>query len=177
MGTVAPAAADPAPGPPVSEPPLYELVDAAAQRLQTADPVAASKWLTGGPITDPARVRQVLAAVSNDAESAGVPTDYVTRVFTEQINATQAIQSSRFSWLKFDPAAAPVSAPDLSASRQTIDGLNHRMVSEIADQWPVLHSPACPVALAAAKSAVAAIRGLDGLYVQALDAATRSYCG
>ena len=50
---------------------LDDLVDAAAQRLQTADAVAASKWLTGGPITDPARVQQVLAAVTADAQAAG----------------------------------------------------------------------------------------------------------
>jgi len=145
--------------------------------LQTADPVAASKWLGGGPINDPARVQQVLAAVSADAQSNSVPTDYVTRVFSDQIDATEAIQYSRFSWWKLDPAAAPVSAPDLSASRQTIDGLNHQMVTQIAEEWPELHSPACPATLAAAKSAVAVNRGLDPLYVQALDAATRSYCG
>ena len=156
--------------------PLYGLVDAATQRLQTADPVAASKWLSGGPITDPARVQQVLAAVSADAESVSVPVDYVDAVFTDQINATEAIQYSRFSWWKLDPAAAPAAAPDLSSSRALIDGLNHRMVGEIAGQWTVLHAPDCPVRLSAAKSAVAADRGLDPLYVQALDAATRSYC-
>ncbi len=167
----APAAAEPAAGPP-----LYDLVDAAAQRLQTADPVAASKWLSGAPINDPTRVAQVLGAVSADAQSAGVSAEYVTQVFGDQIDATEAIQYSRFSWWKLDPSAAPRSAPDLSASRQTIDGLNHRMVIEIADDWPVLHSPACTAELAAAKSAVVVNRGLEPLYVQALDAATRSYC-
>lgn len=139
--------------------------------------MAATKWLNGGPITDPARVRQVLDAVSADATSVNVPTDYVARVFTDQINATEAIQYSRFSWWKLDPAAAPASAPDLSSSRALIDGLNHRMVGEIAGQWQVLNSPDCPVRLGAAKTAVAAARGLDPLYLQALDAATRSYCG
>ncbi len=167
---MAPAAAEPP-----SEP-LYALIDAATQRLQTADPVAASKWLSGGPITDPARVQQVLATVSAEAESLSLPSDYVTRVFTDQINATEAVQYSRFSWWKLDPAAAPTSAPDLSSSRALIDGLNQRMVGEIAGQWPVLHSPDCPARLDAAKAAVAADRGLDPLYVQALDAATRDYC-
>lgn len=139
--------------------------------------MAASKWLNGGPINDPARVQQVLAAVSSDAEKAGIPTDYVSRLFADQIDATEAIQYSRFSWWKLNPGTAPLSAPDLSASRQTIDGLNRRMVAEIADEWPVLHSPGCPAALQEAKTAVAARLGLDELYVQALDAATRSYCG
>ncbi|MFN8071186.1 MAG: chorismate mutase [Mycobacterium sp.] len=172
---IAAAPMAPATAEPPSEP-LYALIDAATQRLQTADPVAASKWLSGGPITDPARVQQVLATVSAEAESLSLPSDYVTRVFTDQINATEAIQYSRFSWWKLDPAAAPTSAPDLSSSRALIDGLNQRMVGEIAGQWPVLHSPDCPARLDAAKAAVAADRGLDPLYVQALDAATRDYC-
>ena len=156
---------------------LLELVDAAAQRLQTADPVAASKWLGGGPITDPARVEQVLTAVSRQAESAGVPADYVIGVFTDQIDATEAIQYNRFSWWKFDPSAAPVTAPDLSASRALIDELNHRMVTEIAEDWPLLTAPDCAAALSTAKSTVAQSRSLDPLYRQALDVATRSYCG
>ncbi len=155
---------------------LYQLVDAAAQRLQTADPVAAAKWLNGGPITDPARVQQVLAAVSAEADSSGLPGDYVTTLFTDQINATEAIQYSRFAGWKLNPATAPVAAPDLSASRAQIDGLNQRMLEEIAEELTVLRSPDCPSRLDAAKSTVAAQRGLDPLYQQALDAATRSYC-
>ena len=142
----------------------------------TADPVAASKWLSGGPITDAARVQQVLQSVAADADSFRLPTDYVARLFTDQINATEAIQYNRFSWWKFDPAAAPIAAPDLSASRTVIDGLNDRMVAEIAEQRPVLESPDCPLRLAAAKAVVADERRLDGLYRQALDTATRSYC-
>lgn len=156
--------------------PLYDLVDAAAQRLQTADPVAAVKWLGGGSINDPARVQQVLATVSGDAASAGVPSDYVTTAFVNQIDATEAIQYSRFSWWKIDPAAAPAAAPDLSSSRAQIDALNHQMVTRMAEQWSVLRSLECPTRLEAAKAAVGYNRGLDTLYRQALDTATRSYC-
>lgn len=156
--------------------PLYELVDAATQRLLTADPVAASKWLSGSPINDPARAQQVLAAVAGHAESLGLPGDYATTVFEDQIDATEAIQYSRFSWWKLDPGAAPTSAPDLSASRSLIDGLNRRMVGEVAEHWAVLQSPDCRAQLGVAKSSVAQNRSLDPLYRQALDAATRSYC-
>lgn len=114
--------------------------------------------------------------MSVDAQSSGVPTDYVTALFTDQINATEAVQYSRFSWWKLDPAAGPTAAPDLAASRAQIDRLNRRMVGEIAEQWPVLQSADCPAALDTAKSAVIGARGLDPLYRQALDAATRSYC-
>jgi chorismate mutase len=155
---------------------LYDLVDTATQRLQTADPVAASKWLSGAPITDPTRVQQVLENVAADAESAGAPSDFVIAVFTDQINATEAIQYTRFSWWKLNPADAPVWAPDLSASRALIDDLTAAMVVQIAAQWPVLNAPDCTTRLGAAKAAVVDQRHLDPIYSQALDAATRSYC-
>ena len=84
--------------------PLVELVDAATQRLQTAEPVAATKWINGGSIEDPPRVEQVLAAVSADATGKGVDPDFVRRMFTDQIDATEAIEYSRFAQWKLDPA-------------------------------------------------------------------------
>ena len=85
---------------------LNALVDAAVQRLEVADPIAANKWMTGGLLTDPPRVRQVLDTVSADAQSAGISTDYVRTVFTDQINATEAIEYNRFADWKFSRAAA-----------------------------------------------------------------------
>lgn len=165
-----PPAVDPTPGA------LYTLVDTAVQRLQTADDVAAAKWVSGGPITDPVRAQQVLTAVSDIANSLGAPSGFVTDVFTDQINATEAIQYSLFSGWKLDPASSPKAAPALSDSRALIDDLNRRMVAEIAAGLPVLSGPGCAAALDSAKSAVVAHRGLDPLYRQALDSATRSYC-
>lgn len=155
---------------------LNALVDAAVQRLEVADPIAASKWLTGGPLTDPPRVQQVLDAVSADAQSVGVATDYVRTVFTDQINATEAIEYSRFADWKFGNSAAPTAAPDLAASRSLIDGLNRTMVDQIAARWALLNSPGCRAELDEAKSVVAQTRQLDPLFREALDTATRSYC-
>jgi chorismate mutase len=156
--------------------PLYELVDSAAGRLLTADDVAAFKWTDGGPITDPPRVQVVLDNVSADAAAHQVDTDYVKRVFQDQIGATEGVEYTRFGQWKFDPASAPTTAPDLSASRATIDGFNKAMVNEIAVHWDSLHGPDCWVDLAQAQAAVVGARQLDGLYQQALSFATHSYC-
>ncbi|OBB33558.1 chorismate mutase [Mycolicibacterium peregrinum] len=156
--------------------PLQPLVDAAAQRLQTADPVAANKFRTGGPIEDPKREQQVIDATTAEADSRHLDPAYVRDVFRDQIDATVAVEYGLFSRWKLDPATAPVTAPDLAASRTTIDALNHTMVNEIADQWPVLHAPACRADLATAVDGVAAARNFDPLYRRALDHATRSYC-
>jgi chorismate mutase len=156
--------------------PLFELVDAATQRLQTAEPVAATKWLTGGSIEDAARVEQVLAAVSADATGRGVDGDYVRRIFTDQIHATEAVEYTRFAQWKLDPASAPGSAPDLAASRASIDRLNAEMVEQVAVHSSLLRSPECMAVLDGAKAAVTNARALEPLYQQALSFSTRSYC-
>ena len=156
--------------------PFQQLVDTAAQRLATADPIAAFKWINGGPITDEARADQVLDAVASDATARGIDPQYVRRVFTDQIAATEGVEYTRFGQWKFDPAAAPASAPDLAQSRGQIDGFNKTLVEEIALHWNSLHSQGCAKDLSDATAAVIAARGLDGLYQQALTAATRSYC-
>jgi chorismate mutase len=155
--------------------PLLELVDAATQRLQTAEPVAASKWKTGGSIEDPQRVEQVLGTVSADATGKDVDADYVRRIFTDQIAATEAIEYTRFAQWKLDPSAPGV-APDLSVSRAVIDRLNAEMVEQVAVHWSVLHSPDCTGTLDDAKTAIANSRTLDPLYRQALSFSTHSYC-
>ena len=166
---VAPARAD-------STSPLSALVDAAAQRLGGAEPVAAYKWRIHGAVEDPARVQQELAKLGDDAVVRRVDRDYVTRVFGDQINATEAIEYSRFANWKLNPAAAPADSPELSASRSTIDTLNQTMLTQILDNWDLLHSPECAAQLDAARGSVVQGRALDDLYRQALSTATRSYC-
>ena len=156
--------------------PFYQLVDTAAQRLAVADPVAATKWINGGPITDPARANQVLDSVAADATAHGIAPEYVRTVFTDQIAATEGVEYTRFGQWKFDPNTAPTTAPDLSASRAQIDGFNKTLVDEIALHWNSLHSQGCGKDLSDATAAVVAARGLDPLYQQALSTATRSYC-
>lgn len=156
--------------------PLTGLVDASAVRLLTADPVAAYKWHDGTSIEDPERVEQVLATVTADAVANQIDADYVRRIFTDQINATEAMEYRRFSEWKLTPGAAPADAPDLSASRAQIDGLNQTMVAEIASHWELLHSAQCMAERRNAVNAVATTRQLDALYRRALDTATGSYC-
>jgi chorismate mutase len=167
-GTPVAAAEDPSP--------LYTLVDTAALRLQTAEPVAAFKWINGGPINDPPRVQVVLDAVGADASAQQLDPEYVRSIFADQINATEGIQFTRFGQWKLDPVAAPGTAPDLSASRAAIDGFNTTMVNEIALHRETLMSPACAAARDSAEQAVIASRALDPMYQQALKVATASYC-
>lgn len=168
-----PATADPTTPPN----PLFHLVDTAAARLQTAEPVAATKWVKGEVIEDTKRVVQVLDGVDADAAGHGLDEAYIRRLFTDQINATEAIEYTRFSQWKMDPGSAPTKAPDLSESRAAIDGFDQTMVTDLAANQGVLHGPNCAATLGDAKGAVIAARGLDPMYQQALNLATRQYCG
>lgn len=156
--------------------PLYRLVDTAAQRLQTAEPVSAFKWVKGGSIEDAPRSKQVVDSAGADATKQGIDPQPVRAIFTDQVHATEGIEYTRFGQWKLDPAAAPTDAPDLSASRAAIDGFNHQMVSEMALHWNSLRGPACGQLRDDAVRAVIADRQLDPLYEQALTFATHSYC-
>lgn len=156
--------------------PLTKLVDDATQRLQTADPVAASKYVTGGAVDDPAREQQVLDSVTGAAVAKHVDAGFVHDVFRDQIDATDSLEHSRFAAWKIDPGSAPKAAPDLSSSRDTIDKLNEAMVEDIADQWNTLHASTCRTDLDDATSAVVTMRHLDALYQQALSYAVHRYC-
>ena len=156
--------------------PLYRLVDTAVQRLATAEPVAAVKWITGGPITDPQRAGQVLDSVGADAMAHGIDPHYVRAMFTDQIAANEGIQYTRFGQWKFDPATAPAAASDLAGTRTQIDGFNKAMVDEIALQQDSLRGPHCLPTLTSATDAVVRDHDLDPLYRQALTSATRSFC-
>lgn len=156
--------------------PLTELVDAAAQRLQVAEPVAASKWNTHSAIEDPARVQQELAKMGAEASARHVDAEYVTRVFRDQINATEALEYSRFADWKLDGDAGPREPTDLSVSRSAIDGLNQTMLNHFVTSWDLLHSPECPAQVDIARSSVISARRLNGLYQRALALATQSYC-
>jgi chorismate mutase len=156
--------------------PLAKLVDDAAQRLQTADPVAASKYLTGGAVDDPAREQQVIDSVTKAAIAKHVDPSFVHDVFRDQIDATDSLEHSRFAAWKIDPGSAPRTAPDLSSSRDVINRLNEAMVDDIAEQWNALHASTCPADLEDAQAAAIAGRHLDGLYQQALKYAVHRYC-
>lgn len=156
--------------------PLTRLIDEAAQRLLTADPVAASKYLTGGAIDDPAREQQVIDSVTASASAKHIDADFVRDAFRNQIDATDSLEHSRFAAWKIDPGSAPKSAPDLSTTRNAINNSNEAIVDDMAAQWNVLQAPTCPADLDDAKAAAIALHHLDPLYQHALDYAVHGYC-
>ncbi len=137
---VAVAAPAPAPAPPEVTGPtapygrLRLLADLSAQRLATADLVAAAKYGTDSPIDDPAREKQVLDAVARQARETGGDPEATVRIFRDQIDANKVVQRGLFRRWDADPSQVPKERPDLTEVREEINRINGGLVRGIARQ-------------------------------------------
>ncbi|MGW0212480.1 gamma subclass chorismate mutase AroQ, partial [Streptomyces sp. NPDC003233] len=112
---------------------LHPVAELSAERLATADLVAAAKWGTDSPIDDPAREQQVLDSVAAQAIQLGADPDEVRAIFRDQIEANKLVQRGLFQLWTDHPEQAPTTRPDLSVVRQRINRINTALVQAIAD--------------------------------------------
>ncbi|UED85552.1 gamma subclass chorismate mutase AroQ [Streptomyces profundus] len=168
--------------------PLRALTELSAQRLATADRVAAAKWIGGDPIDDPAREREVIRLARAEARRAGTDPDVVARVFRDQIDANKLVQRALHGRWQADPGTAPPAAGDggnageLSAVRAEIDRLNADLLTELAELAELTEATEgragadCPAQRGLALDETRDRRGLDPLHTRALGHALRSVC-
>ncbi|MFK0294724.1 chorismate mutase [Streptomyces sp. NPDC090442] len=155
---------------------VTQLVRFAAQRLLTADQVAASKWLSGAPIEDPDRERQVLEAMDAEAVRLGIDRATVQRVFRDQIEANKYVQHALHDRWSAHPAEAPSTAPDLGVVREEINRLNAALLLAIRDAEPRLAGPHCVLYRKHARAAVARELRLDRVHSEGLRRALADLC-
>ncbi|WP_369356007.1 chorismate mutase [Streptomyces sp. cg2] len=179
----APATGDarPAVGPvgaaPAPAGPLRPLAALSADRLATADLVAAAKWGTGSPIDDPVREREVLAAVAAQARQSGADPEATVRIFRDQIEASKLVQRGLHRRWAADPAQAPTSRPDLARVRAEINRINAELVRAIAATPQARTAPGCVPRLTVTALRVGHERHLDLLHAAGLARSLRSVCG
>lgn len=157
---------------------LHPLVDLAAQRLATADLVAAAKYGTGSPIDDPAREKQVLDDVARQARDLGADPAATVRIFRDQIEANKVVQRELHRRWDADPSQAPTpeERPDLAEVRAEINRVNGELVRGIATSPAARTAPSCRGLVVAAGVRVRGERQLDALHVVALGRALPSVC-
>jgi len=156
---------------------LGPLVSAVAERLSTADAVAAAKWGTGKPIDDPAREAEVLRAVAEQGRRENLDPSRVEQVFRDQIEASKDVQRGLFAYWSAVPQAVPEPRPDLASVWPVLDRLNVEIVAQMSTHRRVLAGPGClPDLLEGAVDVVASGRP-DGLHQAGLARALRSVCG
>ncbi|MFE1174940.1 chorismate mutase [Streptomyces sp. NPDC058773] len=184
-GAVAAPAAPPAPAAsatpaaPTAHSPygqLRPLAALSAERLATADLVAAAKWGTGSPVEDPAREREVLRAVAEQARELGADPAVTVRVFRDQIEAGKTVQRALHRAWDADPGRAPTERPGLAEVRREINRVNGELVRALAASPSARSAPYCTPLLTAAAVRVRHERRLDGLHTGALARSLRSVC-
>ncbi|MFJ9416499.1 chorismate mutase [Streptomyces sp. NPDC101227] len=155
---------------------LRPLAELSAERLATADLVAAAKWGTGSPIDDPARERAVLDAVAEQARRSGADPEATVRIFRDQIEANKIVQRGLFREWDADPSRAPAERPDLDEVRKEINRINGALVTAVAESPRARSAPYCGPLLSGAAVRVRHERRLDALHTVALARALRSVC-
>lgn len=145
-----------------------------AQRLALATPVAQSKWLSGKPITDPAREQAVVDEAVALVVKDGVDTDLVARVVRAQINASKVVQNGLFTEWTHNAQEAPTTAPDLATIRPQLDSIDTALVTAIGDASAVASDSRCSHAVDSERDRT--YPGMDSLERKAVKAAWASFC-
>lgn len=156
--------------------PLQPVAALSAERLATADLVAAAKWGTDSPIDDPAREQQVLDSVAAQAQQIGADPDEVRRIFRDQIEANKVVQRGLYAEWTAHPDRAPTTKPDLNVVRQTINRINTDLVRAVADSTPARTAPTCQPELALAVVEIHHEKHPDLLHTGALVRSLASVC-
>ncbi|MFI5796447.1 chorismate mutase [Streptomyces sp. NPDC051677] len=173
-GTSAPATAPRATPHPLSA--LHLVVELSAERLATADQVAAAKWGTASPIDDPAREQQVLDNVAAQATRLGADPDEIRTIFRDQIEANKIVQRGLFQRWTDHPEQAPTTRPDLSVVRVEINRVTSALVQALADTTADRSTPTCRPGAAVGVLQVHHEDHLDGLHTRALVRSLASVC-
>ncbi|WP_235854513.1 gamma subclass chorismate mutase AroQ [Nonomuraea aridisoli] len=157
---------------------LRGLVGVAVERLLLADEVAAAKFGTDSPITDPARERELLDDVAERSAAIGLDPRAGVRFFQAQIEAGKTVQRRLHARWLADPASLPRRRPDLATElRPRLDALTPRVLRLLHQAGPVRRWPAaCRSHLAVARAAVEARTRLDALHRDALTVALTPVC-
>ncbi|MER7047366.1 chorismate mutase [Streptomyces jumonjinensis] len=155
---------------------LHPLASLSAERLATADLVAAAKWGTGSPIDDPAREQVVLDTVRKQAVETGADPEATVRVFRDQIEANKLVQRELHRLWTADPSKAPAERPDLAEVRKEINRVNTALVQAIAGSATARSASYCRGVLALSALQVRHEKQLDRLHFKALARAVPSVC-
>jgi chorismate mutase len=158
---------------------LHALVELAAQRIMTADTVAAAKWGTDKPIDDPVREKAVLDDALAQAAKLNVNQIIVRRIFEGQISASKVVQRALYARWKASPALRPTRRPDLTTQvRPVLDRIDGQLLTAIGQAQPLLSGDSrCTATLDHEISATARTMRLDPIHQDGLRRSLAGACG
>ncbi|MFD8229872.1 chorismate mutase [Streptomyces massasporeus] len=156
---------------------LGMIVRLAAERVMTADTVAAAKWGRAQSIDDPAREKKVLDNAATQATKLGIDQSAVQRIFEDQITANKTVQRALFTQWQAQPTEQPTHRPDLATQvRPVLDRVDSQLLSAIQQAQPLLSSPECGALLEQEQATTARSMGLDAVHKNGLAQALAHTC-
>lgn len=142
--------------------PLRTLTDLIAARLALMPDVARHKYNSGAAVEDSPREAEVLAAVTAQAERAGVERGFAERFFQAQIDAAKMLQQARIDGWTAEKHGKFVDVPDLATGiRPRLDELTPRLIAALRAVAPELDKPEAGERLARAVADYAARQPQD----------------
>ncbi|MFD9458560.1 chorismate mutase [Streptomyces sp. NPDC059985] len=162
---------------PPAEHVLEMIVRLAAERVMTADTVAAAKWGTTQPIDDPSREKTVLDSAASQAAKLGIDRATVQRIFKDQIAANKDVQRALYAQWQQHPAEQPTHRPDLATQvRPVLDRVDSQLLTAIQLAQPLLSRPDCDELLERGKATTVQAMSLDAIHRSGLDQALAHTC-
>ncbi|MEU0487700.1 gamma subclass chorismate mutase AroQ [Nocardiopsis sp. NPDC006139] len=155
---------------------LAPVVELSADRLATAELVAAAKWHSGDPVEAPEREATVLAEAERSARALGGDPEVALAVMRDQIEANKVIQRGRHADWYAHPDRSPLRPPDLADARADLDRITPALVGALTDAGAGLAAPGCEAELARTARRVADERGMDRPGRNALAVSLSSVC-
>ncbi|MFM0069218.1 chorismate mutase [Paraburkholderia aspalathi] len=153
------------------------LVRSLADRLNTADQVALTKWDTGQPVYDPQRETQVIENVVTMANRIGLNAGDASNIFTDQIEANKEVQYALLNnWRRQGGAPATPRQSLSGVIRPTLDRLQLSIMQNLLGLASLRSVADCQTELAMAVGQVARQTSMDALHVAALDRAVARVC-
>jgi chorismate mutase len=151
---------------------LGKLVHLAAERVMTADTVAAAKWETAQPIENPAREKVIHEAIACQAAHLRIDQSAVQRIFEDQIEANKIVQRALHSEWQTQPAQHLSHHPDLATEvRPLLERIDSEFLLAIAQAQPALLNPQCQLTLRYEKLSKIKALSLDLIHQSALECA------
>lgn len=154
------------------------LVQDMAMRLQTAYPVALSKWDSGKLVYDAAREAQVIANVEAAAPEYKLTTEDAASIFRDQIEANKMLQYALLDdWRHAKEAPAAPHQP-LPAIRKELDRLQVTIMHELHEIDALRDKQDCQTQVAKSVERVAGEKrfGFDVQHRSALNRAVANVC-
>ncbi|MFF4434663.1 chorismate mutase [Streptomyces sp. NPDC001513] len=162
---------------PSAEQALGTIVRLAAERVMTADTVAAAKWGTVQPIDDPSREKTVLDRAASQAAKLGIDRATVQRIFKDQIAANKDVQRALYAQWQEHPAEQPTRRPDLATQvRPVLDRVDNQLLTAIQQAQPLLSRPDCDALIERGKATTVQAMSLDAIHRSGLDQALAHTC-